>query len=171
MKLSPDSSITFPRPSPIRNKYCANSFYSWISMLFPCFSLMFLVSFNNSIWFHRYERFKQLETIDALLSCFITGKICLKSPPKTKTFPPNGKFSNCGSTCFIMSRKVLSAALYIRLSSISASSHINIFDKWINFAASEFSFILHVEMVFSMWNVLFDYYLIIELQHQKMPLQ
>ena len=59
--------------------------------------------------------------MSAWVACGITGRICQKSPPKIKIFPPNGL-----SIC-VISRNVQSTASNANLCIIGASSQIKTF--------------------------------------------
>ena len=86
---------------------------------------MFFVSFKTLQCSQRYDEFRAAKTVSALPPPGITGKICLKSPPKTTTLPPKG----LSSQDLIISRIVRSNVSKQCLLIIGASSHT------INFAA------------------------------------
>src|ERR1051325_9955398 len=78
--------------------------------------------------FHNSEEFIEADTMSCLQPFRTTCKICLKSPPKTTTLPPNGLYSLESSTVLMMSLKEWSTTSAQNLFSIGALSHMISFD-------------------------------------------
>src|SRR6266540_21623 len=85
---------------------------------------MFFVRCSIVTCDHRGELIIAALTICERLPPSIAGKICLRSPPRTKTIPPNGKLLALGECTHNKSRNVLSRASKAILCVINASSHI-----------------------------------------------
>ncbi|MFS7942844.1 hypothetical protein Hanom_Chr06g00493261 [Helianthus anomalus] len=79
-------------------------------------------------------------TICARVPRLITGNTCLKSPPITIIFPPNGRLTP------IMSWNVRSTASIACRLAIDASSHMIILADRISLAAPLCFLILHIEL-------------------------
>jgi len=86
----------------------------------------------------------------------MTGRICLKSPPRTTTLPPNGIFILPLLRCLHTSLKLLSTALKQCLCIIGASFHIISFARNIKSPKGLPGSMVHVEhssTVNGMWNL------------------
>ncbi|KAL4555737.1 hypothetical protein LXL04_038365 [Taraxacum kok-saghyz] len=107
MKLS---STVASSPSPTRNKKSENHGSVTARIL--------MRNRNLLIEGHSGDIRKLASTICALVPRLMTGKTCLKSPPKTSIFPPNGRLLP-DMSCIVRS----SASIACRLA-IEASSHM-----------------------------------------------
>ena len=82
------------RPSPISNSQSAKLFnFVLLVPVASINSLMFFESLRTLQKCHKYEELIEAYTITCLMPLGITGRICLKSPPNTITFPSNGKLA------------------------------------------------------------------------------
>lgn len=117
--IFPYSSIGL-EPYAIRNKNLENAGSSK--------ARMFSVNSSLLISFHKGEFTNLTWTWTSLAALSTTGNVCLKSPPNTTTFLPNG----CSDSITSHS-KWSNASIASRLT-IVASSHSMSLDCWINFA-------------------------------------
>ena len=106
---------------------------------------MFLVRFKTLQLCQILEELTEDFIISRLLPFLMTGKICLKSPPKITTFPPKGLFKISSSTTLIISHIVRSNASKQNFCIIGASSHIIRLASLSNLALGYCCFTLQVD--------------------------
>ena len=129
--LKGSSSLTGIVPLPSFNSH-------WENSPSPSRTLIFSVKVNFCTHCHCKEHFIHDSTTSAGRPLFTTGNICLKSPPKRMTFPPNGKL------LLQTSFNNLSIAFKACLGIMDVSSSINKLTCLKNCPWIEFGVTLHV---------------------------
>ena len=133
-------------PWPRSNCHCAKACSASIFV----FSHIFSVSLRTLIDCHSTDGWREAPTIWALDPLIMTGRICLKSPPKTTVRPPNG------SSELQISQKVQSTASWLWWCCIGALSQITKSVAQISLAKSVFLTIVQNELSWILIGILKD---------------